>query len=146
MHSSKEQKEDIWDLHIFNQGELLQCSSKTNRLHHRLMTQQWKLHHLHKLLLVPHRTLSRFSINVMMVKLKTLSSQHHCNLTFRIRWFQCRISKNILQWEVKTEGLQDDIFLVITLRLTSQVSLNSCLKKFQKWSTRNLTKLHLEVL
>jgi hypothetical protein len=85
--SSKEQKEQKED--TFNQGELLQCSGKTNRLHYRLMIQ--KQHHLHKLLLVLHRTPSRFRIKVVMVKLKTMSSSS------KIRCFQCRINKNILR-------------------------------------------------
>jgi hypothetical protein len=38
--SRKEQKEDIWDLHTYNQIELLWCSNITNRLPRRLMTQQ----------------------------------------------------------------------------------------------------------
>jgi hypothetical protein len=42
----KERKDDIWGLHIFNQKELFQCSSRTNRPLRRLMTQQWELHHL----------------------------------------------------------------------------------------------------
>jgi hypothetical protein len=56
-----------------------------------------KQHHLHKLLLVFYRTLSRFIIKVVMVKLKTISSHHQCNLTSKFRCFQCRIDLNILQ-------------------------------------------------
>jgi hypothetical protein len=93
----------------------------------RLMIQQQKLHHLHKLLLVLHQTLSRFRIKVAMVKLKILSSQHQCNLSPRIRCFQCRIKKNILPWEMKMGNLQDGIYLMITFRLTSRIALSLCL-------------------
>jgi hypothetical protein len=110
------------------------------------MIQQQKLHHLHKLLLVLHRMPSRFRTKVVMVKLKSLPSQHQCNLFSRIRCIQCRISKNILPWEINMGSLQDGIYLVITSRLTSQICLSPCLRKFQKWNAHILTKLHLKVL
>jgi hypothetical protein len=62
----------------------------------RLMIQHQKLHHLHKMLLVLHRTPSRFRIKVAMVKMKIILSRHQCNLLSRIRCFQCRININIL--------------------------------------------------
>jgi hypothetical protein len=60
----------------YQPNKILYCSSKTNRSTRQLMIQQQKLHHLHKMLLVLHRMLSRFRIKVVMEKIKILLSRH----------------------------------------------------------------------
>jgi hypothetical protein len=71
----KERKRDTWDLHTFNQGNILQCSQRDNQLRNRLMIQQYELHHLNRsilLLLSLHRMLGRFRIRMSEIILKIL--------------------------------------------------------------------------